>query len=58
MDSKSVCTWSGQYQEIDGEPKIITTWLLTRSTKPKDNWESVRVNKNTFFRDPRDADAD
>lgn len=58
IDSKSVCTWSGQYQEIDGEPKIITTWLLTSQTEPKDNWSSVQVNKDIFSRDYRDANAD
>ena len=55
IDSKSVCAWSGQYQETDGKPKILTTWLLTSQTEPKNNWASVRVNKATFFRDPRDA---
>lgn len=34
--SGSTTTWSGQYQ-VDSEPRILTTWLLTVQTDPDDN---------------------
>ncbi|KIY64377.1 structural origins of high-affinity biotin binding To Streptavidin [Cylindrobasidium torrendii FP15055 ss-10] len=48
-NSHSTATWSGQYfggaQEV-----IITQWLLTRSTKPQDVWESTNIGNDIFTR--------
>ena len=45
----SVTTWSGQLQYTpSGDPTIITTWLLTSQTDPKDNWGSTQVGFDVF----------
>ncbi|WP_340067088.1 avidin/streptavidin family protein [Ascidiimonas aurantiaca] len=49
-NSKSVTTWSGQYQSIDGEEIIVTTWLLTQETEVSSDWKSTLVNKDVFTR--------
>ena len=49
-NSHSVATWCGQLQIIDGQEMITTLWLLTRQKQPKDNWESVNINKDVFTR--------
>jgi hypothetical protein len=48
--SDSVTTWSGQYQTIEGEDTIVTTWLLTMETSPDHDWSSTLVNKDIFTR--------
>ena len=41
-NAHSVTTWSGQIQYLpNGDPVIITTWLLTSQTQPDDNWPAV-----------------
>ena len=51
-NAKSTTTWSGQRQisMSKNRPVIITTWLLTSQTEPKDNWKSTTTNKDTFRR--------
>ena len=44
----SAATWSGQFFDYDGKPRIITQWLLSRSTKEGDIWDSTNVGKDTF----------
>ena len=44
----STATWSGQF--FDDDQKIITQWLLTRSTKKGDIWSSTTVGNDTFTR--------
>ena len=46
----SVTSWSGQLHDVDGEETIVTTWLLTRETKPKDDWQSTLVGQDVFRR--------
>ncbi len=46
----AVTTWCGQAQVIDGKEEIDTTWLLTRSTKIRDDWESTMLGKDLFRR--------
>ena len=46
----SVTAWSGQLQNVNGEEQLVTTWLLTVETDPKNNWQSTYVNKDTFKR--------
>ncbi|XP_028409375.1 uncharacterized protein LOC114531979 [Dendronephthya gigantea] len=51
--SHSTTAWSGQMQFQNPEkPVILTTWLLTRQTEPKDDWESTIVGFDTFTQDP------
>jgi hypothetical protein len=33
---------------IDGEEVLTTTWLLTKDTKPEDNWQAMLIDKATF----------
>ncbi|CAI8021690.1 Streptavidin-V2 [Geodia barretti] len=50
LNAHSGTTWSGQIQFLpDGDPVIITTWLLTAQTKPEDNWESTMVGFDHFY---------
>ena len=55
-NSKSTATWSGQRQlGGDGNPVILTTWLLTSQSIPSKNWESTLTNQDYFFRSfPKD----
>ena len=47
--SLSTTTWSGQLQFNDqGDPTILTTWLLTSQTIAVDNWKSTTVGKDNF----------
>jgi hypothetical protein len=48
--SQSVTAWSGQWQEVDGEEFIDTTWLLTREADRPEEWESTLVGKDVFTR--------
>ena len=48
--SDSVTAWSGQVQAIDGEERIVTTWLLTTETDADDDWHSTIVGKDIFTR--------
>lgn len=47
-NSDSVTAWSGQCQLIDGTKTIVTTWLLTEETSPKDDWRSTIIGKDIF----------
>ena len=47
-DSKSTCVWTGERQLDDTKPVILTTWLLTMQTDPKNNWESTMVGHDIF----------
>ena len=49
-DSHSVITWSGQYQNVDSEEYIRTTWLLTSETPVASNWASTQIGMDTFTR--------
>lgn len=50
--AKSTCSWSGQYQlDRASQPQILTTWLLTTETEPKDDWNSTRLGQNVFTRE-------
>ncbi len=51
--SDSITSWSGQAQVIDGEEKIVTTWLLTSETDEDDVWHSTLIGKDIFTRDPK-----
>ena len=46
----STTTWSGLFFDDNaGKPaRIITQWLLTRSTEERDIWESTHVGNDTF----------
>lgn len=48
-DIHSTTTWSGQYFD-DGTERIVTNWLLTKSTDPKDMWNSTNIGRDTFTR--------
>jgi hypothetical protein len=48
----SVTSWSGQYQIIDGEEVLATTWLLTKETEPHQDWLSTCVGSDVFRRVP------
>ena len=49
LNALSVTTWSGQLQyTARGDPTILTTWLLTSQTDPKDNWGSTQVGFDVF----------
>jgi hypothetical protein len=48
--AQAVTTWCGQAQQIDDEDVIDTTWLLTRSTAVRDDWESTMLGKDLFRR--------
>jgi hypothetical protein len=52
--SHSVTSWSGQYQEIEGEEEIVTLWLLTGETPPGADWSATRVNQDVFTRNQPD----
>lgn len=53
MDSNAVTSWSGQAQIVDGEEKIVTTWLLTAEQKNSDNdWKSTLIGQDIFTRNP------
>ncbi|KDR68308.1 hypothetical protein GALMADRAFT_78940 [Galerina marginata CBS 339.88] len=52
----STTTWSGQYFDTtSGVERIVTNWLLTRSTEAKDIWDSTNVGNDTFVRDKPSA---
>ncbi len=46
----SVTAWSGQLQTVRGENQIVTTWLLTAQTVPRNNWQSTTINQDIFKR--------
>lgn len=47
----STTSWTGEYKECDGEPVLLTTWLLTSETDScLDNWMSTRIGKDCFTR--------
>lgn len=52
QNQHSTTVWSGQYQVVDGEERLLTTWLLTRETQPADDWASTLVGSDTFRRVP------
>ena len=48
--SHSATAWSGQLQIVAGKPTFTAMWLLTRQTKPDDNWQATRIDKVRFTR--------
>ena len=56
QDTDAVTAWSGEVREIDGVQYMMTTWLLTKETLPKNDWWSTAVGKDYFTRNPQDAD--
>jgi len=57
LNAHSTTGWSGQYFH-DGTERILTHWLLTTSTLPKDVWKSTRVGHDTFTRTKPSAHAE
>jgi len=55
-NAHSVSTWSGQMFG-DGEPRLMTTWLLTSATTPDELWEATLVGQDVFIRDAPTAAA-
>jgi len=51
----STTTWSAQY--FDSPPRILSQWLLTRSTKTQDVWESTIVGRDVFHRHTPTAES-
>lgn len=51
-DSYSVTSWSGQFQTIQNNETLVTMWLLTNKTNPKDDWASTLVGQDVFTRVP------
>ena len=50
LNAHAVTTWSGQLQKSPfGDPVILTTWLLTAQTEPRNDWDSTNVGKDEFF---------
>jgi len=48
--SHSVTTWSGQYQESEGQEEILTFWLLTAEQLPQNDWAATNVGQDVFMR--------
>ncbi len=48
--SPAVTTWCGRAQLIDGTEQIDTAWLLRRSRKDREAWESTMLGKDLFRR--------
>jgi avidin family protein len=46
----SATAWVGQYHVVRGVEFLTTSWLLTRMTAARDDWEATRVNTDVFFR--------
>jgi|SRR5579883_23071 len=49
-NSHSATAWAGQLQRDELGDVIVTTWLLTRETQSKDDWESTLVGQDVFRR--------
>ena len=54
LNAHSTASWSGQYFD-DGSERILTHWLLTLSTLPKDVWSSTNLGTDTFTRNKPSA---
>lgn len=50
--SHSVTVWSGQFQSVEGQEVLTTTWLLTRETEPEQDWKSTLIGHDLFTREP------
>ena len=52
LNAHSTATWSGQYFNEGSSlgERILTHWLLTTSTLPKDIWKSTNIGTDTFTR--------
>ena len=49
MDNCAVISWTGQMQNFpNGEPGILTTYVVAHQTNPEDNWRSIITGVNTF----------
>lgn len=55
-NAHSVTAWSGQYQIVDGEEEIVTQWLLTQETPPRDDWASTYIGHDLYTRQPPSED--
>ena len=50
LDSCAVISWSGQTQYLaNGDPVILTTWLVTQQTDPEHNWNSTLIGTDQFY---------
>lgn len=57
-DAFAATVWSGQYLQGEDE-KILTTWLLTRSTDAGEAWEATVVGQDVFRRgEPAEEDVE
>ncbi len=50
QNQHSTTVWCGQYLVEDGEERLVTTWLLTRETRPADQWAATLVGSDVFQR--------
>ena len=50
LDACAVISWSGQTQYLpNGNPVILTTWVVTRETSFEDNWSSTLIGTDQFY---------
>ena len=57
-NAHSTAGWSGQYfDDLEGEEKILTHWLLTSSSTPESVWRATNIGTNTFTRNKPSGDA-
>jgi avidin family protein len=56
-DRGSVTAWSGELQGSADGVVLRTTWLLTSSTKPDDDWKSTLIGTDVFTRTPPEVVA-
>ena len=51
-NAHAVTVWSGQYFHGEGgeDERVLTTWLLTHSTKVGEEWEATVVGQDIFRR--------
>lgn len=52
LNAHSTTAWSGHTEAVLSKPTILTTWLLTSSTTPQDDWQSTNVGFDTFTQNP------
>lgn len=56
-DLQSTTAWCGQLQMVGGQETLTTMWLLSQSTPPADNWESVLIGQDVFTRNKPSAET-
>ena len=56
-NAHSTAGWSGQYfDDLEGEEKILTHWLLTSSSTSESVWRATNIGTNTFTRNKPSGD--